>query len=122
MSIKSYQDLIVWQKGMEFVVTCYKITQNFPKDEVFGLTSQLKRSAVSIPAKIAEGHGRLTRGEYIHFLGIAQGSLKESETHLLLANRLKFINSEQLNYAMEQAEQISKMLSTLISSLRSKKP
>ena len=100
MSIKSYQDLVVWQKAMDFVVICYAITQNFPKDEIFGLSSQLKRAAVSVPANIAEGHGRATRGEYIHFLGIAQGSLRETETHLLLANRLKFIASEQLNRAL----------------------
>jgi len=120
MSVKSYQDLIVWQKAMTFVITCYEITQKFPKDEVFGLSSQLKRAAVSIPSNIAEGHGRATRGEYIHFLGIARGSLKETETQLLIANRLKFINSEQLKNALNQAEEIGKMLSNLIVSLKNK--
>jgi len=120
MPIKSYQDLIVWQKAMDLVVICYRITSAFPKDELFGLTSQLKRAAVSVPANIAEGHGRATRGEYIHFLGIAQGSLRETETHLLIAERLKFTDPEQLQIARLQIEQVSKMLSSLISKLRNK--
>lgn len=94
MSVKSYQDLIVWQKSMDLVVLCCRIAQGFPREEIFGFTSQLKRSVISIPANIAEGHGRLTRGEYINFLGIAQGSLLETETHLLIAKRLNFIQDE----------------------------
>ncbi|HEV7646366.1 MAG TPA: four helix bundle protein [Pyrinomonadaceae bacterium] len=120
MPIKSYQDLIVWQKAMDLVVICYLIASSFPRDELFGLTSQLKRAAVSVPANIAEGHGRATRGEYVHFLGIAQGSLRETETHLLIAKRLGFTDPEQLQNALLHIEQVSKMLSSLISKLRNK--
>ena len=120
MSVKSYQDLIVWQKSMDLVVICYRIAQSFPRDEIFGLTSQLKRSVVSVPANIAEVHGRLTRGEYINFLGIAQGSLRETETHLLIAKRLNFIQNEQLQDAVPLVEEIGKMLTSLISKLRNK--
>ena len=120
MSVKSYQDLIVWQKSMDLVVVCYRIAQSFPKEEIFGLTSQLKRSVVSIPANIAEGHGRLTRGEYINFLGIAQGSLRETETHLLIAKRLNFTRDEQLQPAISLIEEIGKMLTNLILKLRNK--
>ncbi len=105
---------------MDLVVICYQITKNFPKEEIFGLSSQLKRAAVSIPANIAEGHGRATRGEYIHFVGIAQGSLRETETHLLIAKRLGFGDAEYLPNAFSLTEQIGKMLSNLISSLKNK--
>ena len=105
---------------MDLVVVCYDISKGFPKDEIFGLTSQLKRAAVSVPANISEGYGRLTRGEYINFLGIAQDSLKEIETHLLIAERLKFAGMEQIKKAFSLTEQIGKMLAALISSLKNK--
>lgn len=120
MSVDSYRDLIVWQKSMDLVVVCYEITKSFPPNEVYGLTSQLKRAAVSIPANIAEGHGRHGLGEYIHFLGIAQGSLRETETHLLIAKRLDFISSDKLNNALNLSTEISKMISGLTRSLRNK--
>jgi four helix bundle protein len=106
---------------MDLVVLCYKIAEGFPKSEVYGLTSQLRRSAVSIPANIAEGHGRDGLGEYIHFLGIAQGSLRETETHLLIANRLNFIESSELNQALKLSEEVSRMLGSLLRSLKSKR-
>jgi len=81
MYVNCYRDLIVWQKAMDLVVICYEITKTFAANENYGLTAQLKRAVVSIPANIAEGHGRHGLGEYIHFLGIAQGSLRETETH-----------------------------------------
>ena len=118
MSVKSYQDLFVWQKSMDLVVICYQIAQSFPKEEVFGLSSQLKRSVVSVPANIAEGHGRLTRGEYINFLGIAQGSLRETETHLMIANRLNFVRKEQTQPAFILIEEVGKMLTSLILKLK----
>jgi four helix bundle protein len=121
MDVKSYRDLIVWQKAMDLVVLCYKIAESFPKDEVYGLTSQLKRSAVSIPSNIAEGHGREGLGEYIHFLGIAQGSLRETETHLLIAGRLGFADRNNLNQALNLSEEVSKMLGSLLRSLRAKR-
>ncbi|MGC2235370.1 MAG: four helix bundle protein [Pyrinomonadaceae bacterium] len=121
MTVNSYRDLIVWQKAMDLVMLCYKIAGSFPKDEIYGLTSQLRRSAVSIPANIAEGHGREGLGEYIHFLGIAQGSLRETETHLLIASRLNFVNSNNLNQALKLSEEVSKMLGSLLRSLKNKR-
>lgn len=120
MSVECYRDLIVWQKAMDLVVICYEITKDFPPNETYGLTSQLKRAAVSIPANIAEGNGRHGLGEYIHFLGIAQGSLRETETHLFIANRLNFISKDKLNSALSLSTEISKMISGLIRSLRNK--
>ena len=121
MAVNSYRDLIVWQRAMDLVVLCYKITKTFPNDEVFGLTSQLKRAAVSIPANIAEGQGREGLGEYIHFLSIAQGSLRETETHLLIAEKLNFIDKENLKKSLQLTEEISKMLGSLIRSLKNKR-
>ncbi len=118
MKVDSYQDLIVWQKAMDFVVFCYEISAKFPSSENFGLTSQLRRSAVSIPSNIAEGYGRNSRGEYIQFLGVANGSLKESETQIIVASRLKYITSEQLAEGMERTTELGKMLRGLISSLK----
>jgi four helix bundle protein len=88
MQIKSYQELIAWQKAMELVTEIYAMTGQFPGHEIYGLTSQLRRAAVSIPSNIAEGHGRATRGEYIQFLGQACGSLCEVQTQLFIAHRL----------------------------------
>ena len=120
MSVECYRDLIVWQKAMDLVVVCYDVTKEFPTNETYGLTSQLKRAVVSIPANIAEGHGRHGLGEYIHFLGIAQGSLRETETHLLIAKRLNFISSDKLRRALSLSTEISKMISGLTRSLRNK--
>ena len=89
-SLGSYRDLRVWQGGMELAEACYRLTSTFPPSELYGLTSQIRRSASSIPANIAEGYGRRGRGDYVRFVGIAQGSLMELETHLLLSQRLGF--------------------------------
>lgn len=78
--INSYRDLKVWQKAMDYVVLCYRLSSKFPKSEQYGLTAQLRESAVSVPSNIAEGYGRLSRKQYVYFLGVFQGSLKESET------------------------------------------
>lgn len=90
--INSFKDLIVWQKSMELVEKVYKITESFPTKEQFGLISQMRRAAVSIPSNIAEGYGRNSTGSYIQFLSIARGSLLELETQLELSKRLNFIN------------------------------
>ena len=86
--IQSYRDLKVWQLGMSLAVECYRLTRTFPKEEMFGMTSQIRRAAVSIPANIAEGNGREQTGAYIQFLRISQGGLKELETHLLLSSQV----------------------------------
>ncbi|MBK9216126.1 MAG: four helix bundle protein [Chloracidobacterium sp.] len=121
MTVNSYRDLVVWQRAMDLVEACYKIVLEFPPDERYGLSSQLKRAVVSIPANIAEGHGRDGLGEYIHFLGVAQGSLRESETHLLLAGRLGFISKETLDDALRLSEEISRMLGSLMRSLKGRR-
>jgi four helix bundle protein len=87
-AVRSYRDLRVWQEAMSLAVDCYKLTRAFPKDELFGMTAQIRRSSASIAANIAEGHGRESTGAFIQFLRVAQGSLKELETHLLLAERV----------------------------------
>lgn len=121
MNVKSYRDLIVWQKAMDLVVICYKISETFPKDEIYGLSSQLKRAAVSVPANIAEGHGREGLGEYIHFLGVAQGSLRETETHLLIADRLSLADRNNLSQALNLSDEVSKMLGSLLRGLKAKR-
>src|SRR2546428_12566266 len=96
MTIKSYRDLLVWQKAMDLVVNSYQLAALLPKSEAYGLVSQIQRAAVSIPANIAEGHGRDHLGDYLHHLSIANGSLMELETHLLLASRLSFLPGDNL--------------------------
>lgn len=86
--IESYRDLVVWQQAMDLVVSIYETTKAWPKEELYGLTPQLRRAATSVPANIAEGYGRESRASYQQFLRIAQGSLKELETHLLIARRV----------------------------------
>jgi four helix bundle protein len=87
--IRSYRDLRVWNEAMTLAESCYRFSQECPREELFGLTSQIRRAATSIPANVAEGYGRDSKGSYVKFLKTAQGSLKELETHLILAQRLK---------------------------------
>jgi len=117
MSIESYQDLTVWQKSMDLAELCYHLTRDFPKAELFGMTSQIRRAATSIPANIAEGWGRGTTGEYLQFLRIAQGSTKELETHLLLCQRIKLLTPEEAAQAIALVAEISRMTISLIGSL-----
>ena len=116
--VQSYRDLRVWQLAMDLAAWCYKLTQRFPKDEVFGLTSQIRRSSCSIAANIAEGYGRENRREYIQFLRIAQGSLKELETHLLIAVRAGVTSSETTDALLVDCEIEGKQLHALIRSLQ----
>jgi four helix bundle protein len=116
--INSYQDLTVWQKGMDLAVAAYHLTKSFPKEELFGMTSQIRRSASSIPANIAEGWGRGGTKEYIHFLKIAQGSLKELETHLILCQRVELCPPLATTPLLSQTQEIGKMIRALIGSLQ----
>lgn len=109
---KSYQDLLVWQKGMSIVENVYMATRNFPSDEQFGLTSQLRRCAVSVPSNIAEGYGRGTQKSYVNFLKIARGSLLELETQMLISERLGFYDGQMS--ILNDIEEESKMLNSLI--------
>ena len=102
---------------MNLAETCYQVTKAFPKEEKYGMTAQVRRAAVSIPANIAEGYGRRTRGEYVQFLYIAQGSLKELETHLLLAQRVKLALNQSINPTLTQCESVGRLLLALIRAL-----
>lgn len=116
--LKSYKELIVWQKSMTLVKEIYQLTYNFPNDEKFGLISQMRRSSISIPSNIAEGWGRLSRKNYIQFLRISRGSLFELETQLLIAKDLNYIkDSKEIEGLIIE---ISKMLNSLIKKLTEK--
>ena len=111
--VQHYQELIVWQKAMELVERVYRMTRTFPKDERFGLTSQIQRAAVSIPSNIAEGHARSSKKEYRNFLSISQGSTAEVETQTLIAARLGYVTSKQTENIMSLLDEISRMLNAI---------
>jgi len=119
LKMQSYRDLEVWQQSMALTLLVYRITQQFPREEQFGLTSQLRRAAVSVPANIAEGYGRLNRKEYVQFLGIARGSNCEIQTLIEIAQGLSFCEPDKLREAHAQSHKIGQMLFRLIASLRS---
>ncbi len=121
-TIKSYRDLLVWQKAMDLTVLVYGLTEGFPRGEEFGLKSQIRRSASSIPANIAEGHGRDHLGDYLHHLSIAKGSLAELETHVLLSIRLGYLTDQQTQGCLQLSDEINRMLSSLSARLRASKP
>jgi four helix bundle protein len=120
--VRSYRDLIVWQESMNLAEACYQLTMTFPKEELYGMTSQIRRSAALIPANISEGYGREYRAEYIQFLRIAQGSLKELETHLLLSSRpkVKLTDTQTVTPILNQYESVGRLLRALIRSLQNK--
>jgi four helix bundle protein len=115
--IKSHRDLIAWQKGMELVVLIYQATATFPKHELYGLVSQLRRAAASIPANIAEGQGRRSKSEFCQFLGNARGSLLELDTHLELALRLKYLTTSQHERIQKDVVEVGRIVNGLLRSL-----
>jgi four helix bundle protein len=114
---RSYQDLIAWKKAMSLVIEIYRVTKSFPKEEMFGLTSQLRRAAVSVPSNIAEGQGRLSQGEFHQFLGQARGSLMEIETQVLIAQQLEYLTEAQANNLLESCAEEGRILNGLIASV-----
>lgn len=120
MLVKSYRDLLVWQKAVDLVIDCYGLTKQLPKSETYGLAAQIQRAAVSIPANIAEGHGREHLGDYLHHLSIANGSLMELETHILIAERLAYLGTTDVERLLRQSGEISRMLTGLTKKLRVK--
>ena len=116
-SVESLRDLFVWQRSIELTVALYRITQNFPAEERFGLTAQLRRAGVSIASNIAEGHSRLTTGEYKHFLGMARGSNSEIETQLVIATKVGFGDRSHIEEAERLSLEVDKMLVSLIHKL-----
>ena len=118
--MQGYRDLLVWQKAMGLAEGTYRLTRRFPGEEKFGLTSQARRAAVSVPANIAEGYGRGTRPAYVSFVRIAQGSLKELETHLILAERVGLCVAADTHDLLADADEIGRMLRGLIAKLSPK--
>ena len=118
-TIKTFRDLLVWQKGMELVTRVYEVWRGFPKEELYGLTSQMRRCAVSIPSNIAEGHGRKSTKEFIHFLNIATGSLYELETQLEIARNLGYLkDANTFTRLHENCRELERMMTSLIRKLK----
>ena len=119
MSFKSYRDLEVWSKAMDLVVDCYQATKRFPKDEIYGLASQLQRAAVSIPANIAEGRERQYTKEFLQHLSIAYGSLAELETLVQIGEHLNYLDANQLKQILDKTAELGRMINGLRRSLQS---
>jgi len=122
MGLKSYRDLEVWQRAVDLVVAVYQLSKVFPPEERFGLVSQIQRATVSIPADIVEGYARMHRGDYLHHLSIAKGSLAELETHLTVSVRLHLIERGMVMEVWDIVQEVGKMLTKLIQSLRNPIP
>ncbi len=116
--VDSYRDLVAWQKAMDLSVECYAITKQFPREELFGLASQIRRSSSALAANIAEGHGRETPGAFVQFLRVAQGSLKELETHLILSARVDYLDQNVERQLLERCDELGKIVRGLIRSLQ----
>ncbi len=118
--IQNYRDLGVWQKAIALSVACYRLSSEFPKDEMYGMTAQIRRASVSVAANIAEGHGREHTRTFVQFLRISQGSLKELETHLILAEQVGLLTSETAQPLFASADEVGRMLRALIRSLQAR--
>jgi four helix bundle protein len=118
--IKTFRDLVVWQKSMAMVTELYRLSAAFPKQEMYGLTSQIRRCAVSIPSNIAEGFGRQSTGDYLRFLSIAEGSLYELQTQLEIAVNLTYLTADQYHQLNAVTREIERMLTSLIRKLKAK--
>lgn len=118
--IKSFRDLLVWQKSMSLVTSIYQLTRDFPHAEMFGLTSQLRRASISIPSNIAEGYGRNTSKDYLRYLQIALGSLYEMQTQLEIASNLHFLDIVDFKKMISLCLEIERMLTSLIAKIRAR--
>lgn len=117
-SIQSYRDLVVWQKAIALSVACYEVSGTLPKDESFGMIAQIRRASVSVAANIAEGHGREHTRSFVNFLRNSQGSLKELETHLIIAEKVGLVSNLQVVPLLNSAEEVGRILRGLIRSLQ----
>ena len=115
---QSYKELVAWQKAMNLVTKVYSLTKNFPREELYGLTNQLRRAAVSVPSNIAEGQARFSQKEFCHFLGHSRGSLVEIETQILIAQNLGYLDSHDSQDVLDNAAELGRILNGLISSIR----
>jgi four helix bundle protein len=122
MGIKCYRDLTVWQAGVDLVESIYLLARNLPRSELFALSSQIKRAAISIPSNIAEGHARSSRKEFLYFLSISLGSLAELETQLFLAQRMRYITKDELASNLSKTEELGRMIRGLQKALKSTSP
>jgi four helix bundle protein len=118
--IYSFRDLVVWQKSLDLVTEIYRLSKKFPKDEVFGLTSQIRRAAVSIPSNIAEGRGKSSKGGFQQFLHHSRGSLAEVETQIIIAQNLGYLIAEETDPVMESIAEVGRLLHGLLTSLKKK--
>ena len=116
----NYKDLVVWKKAMDLTAEVYRLTKNLPKEEIYGLTNQLRRAAVSIPSNIAEGNARASTGDYLRFLSIARGSNAEVETQLLICVKLEYLKSTDIETALSLNNDTGRMLTSMITKLREK--
>jgi four helix bundle protein len=119
-AINSYRDLRVWRDAMDLAEDCYAFTRPFPREEMFGMTAQIRRASASVAANIAEGHGRESTGSFVQFLRTAQGSLKELETHIILAGRVRLAPASAVEALLERCESVGRQLRALIRSLQRK--
>ena len=117
-SRNSHKDLILWQKALDLAVAVHEVSAAFPKSEIFGLVSQIRRAAVSIPSNIAEGSARRTTREFIAFLHIARGSMAEVETQLLLAQRTGYVSNERLTVLQVRLDEVGRIMNAVIAGLR----
>jgi len=117
MTVQSYRDLIAWQKAMKLVNLVYDLTRKFPREELFGLTSQIRRAAVSVPSNIAEGQGRNSTKEFINHLSISYGSLMETETQILIAEMQKYITVDETASALSLSSEVGRLINGLSNSL-----
>jgi len=115
--IKDFKDLIIWQKGMIIAEKCYQLTKSFPKDELYGMVQQVRRSSVSIPANIAEGYGRRSKKDYARFLNISQGSINELQTDLILCQRVKICEKKDIESIIYLLQEETRMIISLIKKL-----
>jgi len=117
MGCKDYRDLIAWQKAMELVESVYSATKDFPREEVYALTSQLRRAAVSVPSNIAEGQGRTSSKEFLKFLSIAHGSVRELETQIIISGRLGYLTTDRVEAILNMSAEVGRLINGLSNSL-----
>jgi four helix bundle protein len=117
MAVRTYRELIAWQRGMDLVVEVYKATRQFPREELYGLTSQVRRAAVSIPSNIAEGQGRGVGAEFAHFLRISQGSVQELETQVMVGEQLGYLTTNDVNRLLVSSEEVGRLIRGLHQSI-----
>ncbi len=117
---QSYRELIAWQKGIDLVTEIYEVTRLFPREELYGLSNQLRRAAVSVPSNIAEGQARFSPKEFHHFLAMARGSLVEVETQIIIAEKLKYLEQEACRSLLERTAELGRILNGLLASIKPK--